>query len=109
VLTRLDAAKVSHRQWGAWIAALATAAAVAGMIWSGSVSNQPRVRTPSAALATELQIPLPELDSLQPAELNAVLQSMDEPGVEGSTQDTTPDLGELNGDEPENVLDYWEG
>ena len=55
-----------------------------------------------------LLIPLPELDSLPAAELDSVLQTMDESGADGSGLDT-PDLGELNTDELETVLDYWEG
>jgi hypothetical protein len=59
-------------------------------------------------MVAALQIPLPELDSLQPAELDSVLQTIDEAGVESSTLDS-PDLGELDNDELETVLDYWEG
>jgi hypothetical protein len=55
-----------------------------------------------------LRIPLPELDSLEPAELDSVLQTIDEGGVQGSTLDS-PDLGELDNEELETVLDYWEG
>jgi hypothetical protein len=55
-----------------------------------------------------LRIPLPELDSLQPAELDSVLQTMEEPLVDGSTLDE-PTLGDLDSTELQRVLDYWEG
>jgi hypothetical protein len=89
-----------------WSAAgLAAAAAIVGLIWTGSsIDRTTRAPVPVAAL----QIPLPELDSLQPAELDSVLQAIDEAGAQGSTLDF-PDLGELDNGELETVLDYWEG
>jgi hypothetical protein len=55
-----------------------------------------------------LRIPLPELESLQPVELDSVLQAMEEPLVEGSTLDE-PSLGDLDSTELQSVLDYLEG
>jgi hypothetical protein len=107
VLLRLAAHRTTRRR-SAWsVAALATAAGVAALIWSGSAPIRPRspVKAPQVA---GLLIPLPELDSLPAAELDSVLQTMDESGANGSGLDT-PDLGELNTDELETVLDYWEG
>ena len=48
------------------------------------------------------------MNALEPAELDSVLQTMDEPIVSGSTGDD-PALGDLNNDELERVLDSWEG
>jgi hypothetical protein len=74
------------------------------MIWTERPVTQPASLAPVAGL----QIPLPELDSLQPAELDSVLQAMDEPVVDGSTLDA-PSLGDLDATELQSVLDYWEG
>lgn len=106
VLGRLASVQAARRRSRAWSAAgLAAAAAIAGLIWTGSsVDRTTRAPVPVAAL----QIPLPELDSLQPAELDSVLQAIDEAGAQGSTLDS-PDLGELDNGELETVLDYWEG
>jgi hypothetical protein len=107
LILRLDASRTTRRR-SAWsVAALATAAGVAALIWTGSAHPHPAspVRTPQVA---GLLIPLPELDSLPAAELDSVLQTMDEPGADGSGLDS-PDLGELSTDELESVLDYWEG
>jgi hypothetical protein len=96
--------RLRRRSWG--FAALASAAAVAVMVWSGRVAPPPGEpgRTPVVA---SLQIPLPELDYLLPAELNAVLNTLDEPLVGGSAADTAavdPDDEVL-----ETGFDTWEG
>jgi hypothetical protein len=89
------------------VAGLAAAAAIAGLIWAGSVTHR-KPAEPIASSAARLRMPLPELDSLQPSELNSVLQTIDESGAESSTADS-PELGELDNEEFETVLDYWEG
>jgi hypothetical protein len=66
------------------------------------------VATGKAPQVAGLLIPLPELDSLPAADLNSVLQTMDEPGADGAGLNA-PDPGELSTDELETVLDYWEG
>ena len=104
-LATVQAARRRRRAWGA--ASLAAAAAIAGLIWTGSGVSR-AARSPLPPAVAVLQIPLPELDSLQPAELDSVLQTIDEGGVQGSTLDS-PDLGELDNEELETVLDYWEG
>jgi hypothetical protein len=108
VLARLASAQAARSRRRTWSAAgLAAAAAIAGLIWTGSgVDRTPKAPVPSAVAS--LRIPLPELDSLQPSELDSVLQAIDEAGAQGSTLDS-PDLGELDNDELETVLDYWEG
>jgi hypothetical protein len=105
VLQRLECARGERLRRRAWsFAGLATAAALAAMIWTERPVTQPASLAPVAGL----QIPLPELDSLQPAELDSVLQAMDEPVVDGSTLDA-PSLGDLDATELQSVLDYWEG
>lgn len=104
VLQRLEHARAERRRRRAWsFGGLAAAAALVGVIWT----DRPATRAPVPAVAG-LQIPLPELDSLQPAELDSVLQAMDEPLVDGSTLDV-PSLGDLDAAELQSVLDYWEG
>ena len=104
VLARIKAAHRAQRRKRMWrVGGIAAAAAVAAVLWTGSV---PEHRSPARVVG--LEIPLPELDSLQPSELNAVLQTMDQAGAEGSSAET-PDPGDSNADDPETVLDYWEG
>jgi hypothetical protein len=107
LLARLATERAAGARRRAWSAAgVAAAAAISALIWTGSaVNHTERALVPSTVA---LQIPLPELDSLQPAELDSVLQTIDEAGLQGSTLDS-PDLGELENDELETVLDYWEG
>jgi hypothetical protein len=107
VLERLAQARVEQQRRRAWsFVGLAAAATVAAVIWTERPLT-PRSVAPSAVVAG-LQIPLPELDSLQPAELDSVLRTMDEPLVDGSTMDA-PGLGDLDSTELQSVLDYWEG
>jgi hypothetical protein len=108
VLQRLarsrEAARRRRKAWG--FAALASAAAVAAMVWAGRTATIPSPSAKAPVVAS-LQIQLPELDYLLPAELNAVLQTLDEPYVGGSADDSgagDPDDQDLN-----NGFDTWEG
>ena len=93
-----------ERWWG--LAGFALAASLAALLWTAE-GPAPR-RVPPGPLVAGLQIPLPELDGLQPTELDSVLQGMDQsPPVDASLE--SPDLGDLNGEELETVLDIWEG
>jgi hypothetical protein len=83
-----------RRRWS--FGGLAAAATVAAAVWAGRPT--PRVIRTAPAVVAGLQMALPELDSLQPAELDSVLQTMDEPVTADSTLD---DL--------EGFLDSWEG
>lgn len=96
-----------RRAWG--FSGLAAAAAIAAAVWTGGVDQGSMRPVPAGpVVAGRLAIPLPELESLQPAELDSVLQTMDEPNVSGAPVDE-PGLGNLNSDELESVLDSWEG
>ena len=111
VLRRLDREREDGRlrRRGWTFAGLAAAAALVAAIWTGGLQGGPsKVQPVNTAVAGRLTIPLPELDSLGPAELDSVLQTMDEPLVSGSSADD-PALGDLNNDELERVLDSWEG
>lgn len=99
--------RLRRRAWG--FAGLAAAAALVAALWTGGLEQGPSRLSPvRTEVAGRLAIPLPELDSLEPAELDSVLQTMDEPSANGSTGDD-PALGDLNTDELERVLDSWEG
>lgn len=111
VLRRLDReredGRLRRRGWG--FAGLAAAAALVAAIWTGGLQGgASKVQPVNTAVAGRLSIPLPELENLEPAELDSVLQTMDEPLVSGSSTDD-PALGDLNNDELESVLDSWEG
>ncbi len=105
-LARLERRR-QQRAWG--FAGLATAAGLAAAIAIGLPGSRPEAqRLPPQVVAGRLQISLPELDDLQPSELDSVLQTMDEPATGGSTVEV-PGLGELNDTELKTVLDTWEG
>lgn len=111
VLRRLgrdrEEGRLRRRAWS--FAGLAAAAAVAAAIWTGGLQGgESKTQPVPTAVAGRLSIPLPELESLEPAELDSVLQTMDEPPVSGSAADD-PAVGDLNNDELERVLDSWEG
>ena len=111
VLRRLDReredGRLRRRVWS--FGGLAAAAAVVAAFWTGGLQDGPsKIPRAGTTVAERLSIPLPELESLEPAELDSVLQTMDEPMVSGSTGDD-PALGDLNNDELERVLDSWEG
>ncbi|HJR16371.1 MAG TPA: hypothetical protein VJ808_05915 [Gemmatimonadales bacterium] len=91
------------------IGGLAAAAAVAVALWTGNPNRQNSAAPVAGSLAAgQWAIPLPELQSLQPAELDSLLRTMDEPNVRNAAvQD--PDLRDLNSEELERVLDSWEG
>lgn len=111
VLLRLKGAqaagRLSRRAWS--FTGLAAAAAIAAVVWGGGLEGVlTRPDDGSPAVATGLAIPLPELESLQPAELDSLLQTMDEPSISGVPVDD-PGLSDLNPDELKSVLDSWEG
>ena len=101
-LARNEETILRRRSWG--FAALASAAAVAAIVLAGRTT---RVTTPPAPAATVASIPLPELDNLLPAELNAVLQTIDEPYVGGSAVDSV--AADPDDEDLEYGLEIWEG
>jgi hypothetical protein len=111
VLPRLDGEReAGRRRRQEWtFAGLAAAAALVAAIWTGGLeSGSSKIQPVTTAVAGRLSIPLPELETLEPVELDSVLQTMDESIVSGSTGDE-PALGDLNNDELERVLNSWEG
>lgn len=108
VLTRLAADRRAAR-WkrGGWLAGLAAAAAVVLIVRSGT----PRSSSEAGAaqgVSTALHVPLAELESLGPAELESVLDGLDEPLGAGATPDV-PRLGDLDDHQLERVLRSLEG
>jgi len=100
-----------RQQRRAWsLAGLAAAAALAFAVWTGRPERSTGVtaRDLPAATATQALVPLPELESLEPAELDSLLRMMEAPLVGSSTLDA-PTLGELENSELEQVLASWEG
>jgi hypothetical protein len=107
VLQRLrrEDVRVGPRLW-TW-GAVAAAVAFFAALWMNPLtapSDQPRAARPVVA---GLQFALPELESLQAAELDSVLQTMDDPAAGSTVED--PALGDLDSDELQRVLDSWEG
>jgi hypothetical protein len=97
LLRRLARDRVKRGRKRTWsIAGLAAAATVALAVWTGSPGTRQAHQT--STVVAGLPMALPELDGLQPAELDSVLQTMDEPAPADSTLD-----------ELENFLDSWEG
>jgi hypothetical protein len=109
VLQRLarssESDRFRRRSWT--FAALVTAAAIAAAVWTGRPVTHPGTPAAGSVVAAVLEIPLPELDNLEPAELNTVLQTIDEPLVGGPM--STPQSGDLYDEDFEGVLDTWEG
>lgn len=101
VLRRLKA----RRRWQrtGWVAGLAAAAAVMLAVWTGGRTS-PR---PAAAVDRFL-IPVAELDSLDTAQLETVLENLDAPLGSGRLGGGLP-LGELNDVQLERVLRSLEG
>lgn len=110
VLSRLSGArKVERRRRQVWtFGGLAAAAAVLVTLWTGAPGSNGSALPTASLAAGQLQIPLPELESLDPVELDSVLQTMDDQNGRSSVSDD-PELGDLNSDELEHVLDSWEG
>ena len=77
--------------------------ALTGQLRPGVAANED-----SVARLTKALVPLPELELLDPAELDSLLQRMEMPSAGSSTLDA-PGLGDLEDTELEQVLDTWEG
>ena len=109
VFQRLERARREDRlRRQSWtFAALATAAAIAAVVWTGRPITRPVAPSAGPMVAGSLLIPLPELDNLDPAELNTVLQTIDEPLGGGPTD--IPGSAALDDDDLEGVLNIWEG
>jgi hypothetical protein len=102
------APKLRRRAWA--FGGLAAAAAIIIAVWTGQTADQGASTHGNGPLATaQLEIPLPELESLQAAELDSVLQALNEPNNLREPDAGEPELSDLDADELERVLDTWEG
>jgi hypothetical protein len=81
----------------------AAAAAIAAGVWT--TMREDALRTPAAPA---VDIALPELEPLETAELDSLLDLVDStPGTWSALGE--PTLGDLDADELEQVLGTWEG
>jgi len=97
----------SRRAWGGRMAGLAAAAVLLLAVWT-RWPTQPGPAATAARSAAQALVPLPELELLEPAELDSLLERMEAPIAGSSTLDA-PSLGDLEDTELEQVLATWEG
>ena len=71
-------------------------------------SSGPDASRRTAGCRRRVEIALPELEPLETAELDSLLETMDAPQVGTSPLDE-PSLNDLDTDELEQVLGTWEG
>jgi hypothetical protein len=110
------AAAIEHRLAGARtrrigvqrIAGLAAAAALLLAVWTRWPEPPVASTAGGGRPAAQALVPLPELELLDPAELDSLLQRMEMPSAGSSTLDA-PALGDLEDTELEQVLATWEG
>ena len=99
-----------RREWARPAAGMAAAAALLLAVWTRWPAR-PETPVPMpepARAASQALVPLPELEHLEPAELDSLLERMEAPVAGSSTLDA-PSLGDLEDTELEQVLDTWEG
>ncbi len=90
------------------LAGLAAAAGVLLAVWTRWPERPAAGPGSPARPAARALVPLPELELLDPAELDSLLQRMEAPSAGSSTLDA-PGLGDLEDTELEQVLATWEG
>jgi hypothetical protein len=95
----------SRRAWS-FAGVAAAAAAVVGVVMTRSEPGP--AGGPPAVLQAEALVPLPELEGLETAQLDTLLQSIDRPFADRSTLDAST-LGEYEDEELEQVFASWEG
>lgn len=92
----------------AWSVAGATAAAAAILVAVMTDRDPDSVPGHRAVAEAEALVPLPELEGLETAQLDTLLQSLDRPFAGTSTLDAST-LGEYEDGELEQVFATWEG
>jgi hypothetical protein len=103
VLRQVEADRRARRSWrGPLLGAAAAAALVAGF-WTALRDDALRTQ-----MAPAVEIALPELEPLETAELDSLLDVMDSTPAAWSALGE-PTLGDLDADELEQVLGTWEG
>jgi hypothetical protein len=98
-----------RRDWVRPMAGMAAAAALLAAVWTRWPTRPERPASePAHAVTSQALVPLPELELLEPAELDSLLERMEAPVAGSSTLDA-PSLGDLEDTELEQVLATWEG
>jgi hypothetical protein len=87
-------------------AAAATAAAITLAVAGGRDADRDAI--PTVAVESEALVPLPELEGLETAQLDTLLQALDGPLAGGSASDSTAPDHEVDA-ELEQILATWEG
>ncbi|HEX7337790.1 MAG TPA: hypothetical protein VF252_11345 [Gemmatimonadales bacterium] len=91
-----------------WVFSALAAASIAAVMWVGGRGAAGNPGSEGTPVAAGLPMPLPELDALQPAELDSVLTTMDDSSSSPVPGDDVG-LGDLDSEELQQVLDTWEG
>ena len=94
-----------RRAWSFAAAAGAAAAILAAVVTQRDAGPPAGVQTVAGA---EVLVPLPELEGLETAQLDTLLQTLDRPVAGTSTLDAST-LGEYEDGELEQVFAIWEG
>ncbi|MEP6574057.1 MAG: hypothetical protein ABJD11_15245 [Gemmatimonadota bacterium] len=105
VLVRLAQDRRSARSRRNWLGGLAIAASISVLIWTGAGSrgHAPLTGPATTQVASQLTLPMAELDSLDTTQLQSVLEGLDQP-LGAVASPTVPSLGDLNDLELERVL-----
>jgi hypothetical protein len=90
------------------MAGVAAAAMLLLAVWIRWPAPPERSAAGGSNSAAPALVPLPELELLEPAELDSLLERMEAPVAGSSTLDA-PSLGDLEDTELEQVLATWEG
>ena len=90
------------------MAGVAAAAMLVLAVWTRWPAPPERPASGTTNSAAQALVPLPELELLEPAELDSLLERMEAPVAGSSTLDA-PSLGDLEDTELEQVLATWEG
>jgi len=97
-----------RRAWIGRMGGLAAAAVLLLAVWTRWPAEPSRTAATTPRSAGAALVPLPELELLEPAELDSLLERMEAPLAGSSTLDA-PSLGDLEDTELEQVLATWEG
>ena len=103
VQRRLAAERTAGRTRWLWTGAAAAAAAAAAILIAVSAGPEPQVVADAGPL-----LPLPELEGLETAQLDTLLQVLDAPSAGASTLESSA-LGEDVDAELERIFATWEG
>jgi hypothetical protein len=107
-LAREPRRRASRWPLGRPLVGAAAAAALVATVWTRWPTRAERSTPLPPASSSQALVPLPELELLEPAELDSLWERMEAPIAGSSTLDA-PSLGDLEDTELEQVLATWEG